>query len=59
MINISTEFTNYGYTFNRSLSSVIELPYNKSEVLLGVNELVNGYNFNSSVNKIQSNLMYL
>ena len=59
MINISTEFTDYGYTFNRSLSSVIELPYTKDEVLLGVNELVNGYNFNSSINKLQSNLMYL
>ena len=59
MINISTEFTDYGYTFNRSLSSVIQLPYTKDEVLLGVNELVNGYNFNSSIDKLQSNLMYL
>lgn len=59
MINISTEFTNYGYTFNRTLSSVIQLPFEENEILLGVNELVNGYNFNSSVDKLQSNLMYL
>ena len=59
MINISDEFKKYTYTFNRSLSSDIVLPYDKNDTLLGVNELVNGYNFNSSLDKLQSNLMYL
>ena len=59
MIKISTEFDKLDYTFNRSLSTVVTLPYNKDDVLLGVNELVNGYNFNSCVEKLQSNLMYL
>ena len=59
MINISDEFKKYTYTFNRSLSSDIVLPYDKNSTLLGVNELVNGYNFNSSLDKLQSNLMYL
>ena len=59
MIKISTEFDKLDYTFNRSLSTVVTLPYDKDDVLLGVNELVNGYNFNSCVEKLQSNLMYL
>lgn len=59
MIKISDEFKKYTYTFNRSLSSDIVLPYDKNSTLLGVNELVNGYNFNSSLDKLQSNLMYL
>ena len=59
MIKISTEFDKLDYTFNRSLSTVVTLPYDKDDVLLGVNELVNGYNFNSCIEKLQSNLMYL
>ena len=49
MIKISTEFDKLDYTFNRSLSTVVTLPYDKDDVLLGVNELVNGYNFNSKL----------
>ena len=56
MINISTEFNDYSYSFNRTLSSVIELPYNKSDIEIGVNELANGYNFNTSLDLLQSNL---
>lgn len=59
MINISTEFNNYNYSFNRTLSSAIELPYNKSDIELGVNELANGFNFNNSIDFLQSNLIYL
>jgi hypothetical protein len=59
MINISEEFANYDYTFNRTLSSIIELPYNRSDIELGVNELVNSHNFNTSLDNLQSNLMYL
>ena len=59
MINISTEFNDYSYSFNRTLSSVIELPYNKSDIEIGVNELANGYNFNTSLDLLQSNLLYL
>ena len=59
MINISTEFENYNYTFNRSLSSIIELPFQFEDIQLGVNELANGFNFNNSLDSLQSNLMYL
>jgi len=59
MINISTEFENYNYSFNRSLSSIIDLPYQLKDVELGVNELANGFNFNKSLDFLQSNLMYL
>ena len=59
MIKISTEFDKLDYTFNRSLSTVVTLPYNKDDVLLGVNELVNGYNFNSCVEKLQSNASHV
>ena len=59
MINISSEFTNYNYTFNRTLSSEIALPYNKENIEIGVNELANGYNFNTSLDYLQSNLNYL
>jgi len=59
MINISTEFENYNYSFNRSLSSIIELPFQQKDIELGVNELANGVNFNNSLDLLQSNLMYL
>ena len=59
MVSISTEFEDYSYSFNRSLSSSMELPYSKTDVELGVNELANGHNFNISLDKLQSNLMYL
>ena len=58
MINISSEFSNYNYTFNRTLSSEIALPYNKENIEIGVNELANGYNFNTSLDYLQSNLNY-
>ena len=59
MIKISEEFKKYDYSFNRGLSSVISLPFSKNDILLGANELVNGDNFNNSLYKLQSNLMYL
>ena len=59
MINISSEFNNYSYSFNRTLSSDIVLPYNKSDIDIGVNELANGNNFNTSLDYLQSNLFYL
>ena len=59
MISISEEFKKYNYTFNRSLSSDITLPYVENDILVGVNELANGTNFNTSLNLLQSNLMYL
>lgn len=59
MINISTYFTNYNFKFNRNVNSSIELPYSREDVEIGVNELANGENFNTSLNKIQTNLMYM
>jgi len=59
MIKISEEFKKYNYSFNRTLSSNIVLPFNEYDVTLGVNELVTGNNFNNILNKFQSNLMYL
>jgi len=59
MIKISEEFKKYNYTFSRSLSTDIVLPYQLSDLLIGVNELANGKNFNGVLDKLQSNLMYL
>ncbi len=59
MIKISEEFKKYDYSFNRTLSSNIVLPFDEYDVTLGVNELVTGNNFNNIINKFQSNLMYL
>ena len=42
MIKISEEFKKYNYSFNRTLSSNIVLPFNEYDVTLGVNELVTG-----------------
>jgi hypothetical protein len=59
MVNISTEFERYEYSFNRSLSSSMILPYVKSDIEIGVNEIANNSNINTSLDKLQSNLMYL
>jgi len=59
MINIDTIFEQSEYWFNRSLSSPVKLPYTEDDILIGVNELANGTNYNSSVLKLQSNLIYL
>ncbi len=59
MNSISTEFQQYDYSFNRSLSSNIELPFKQKDIEIGVNELANSYNFNTSVDMVHSNLMYL
>jgi len=59
MINISEEFKKSNYSFNRSLSSDISLPYTYQDIEIGVNELSNYYNLNTSLEKLQSNLLYL
>ena len=59
MINIDKIFEQSEYSFNRSLSSPVELPYTENDILIGVNELANGVNYNNSILKLQSNLIYL
>ena len=59
MINIDKIFEQSDYSFNRSLSSPVKLPYTENDILIGVNELANGVNYNTSVLKLQSNLIYL